>query len=102
MKNLKDLDIDNITDLEGEFLIMPEDPNLEAVMYVYDTTFSSHRGFIIHYMYFGVSDNEIKLKNNYDESWYYSNWSEMYFLKDHKYEKEYHQSMIEMIFSLLE
>lgn len=94
MKSLEDQGID-LTEIEGEFVMLPEEKFYEAAVYCYDISFYRDEYYASCY-YFNFTDGEWGTMN-IDGQWFSYNADKMEFMSDNKYAIDYRKYMIEMI-----
>ena len=93
MRNFKDYDF---IELEGEFLILPEDEFYEAIYWVKEITYNED--YVSNGILFKISDNEIIHDFSIDSDWFHYNRYEMDLLENDPNEIGYKRDIIEMIF----
>lgn len=96
MKNLKDLDIE-LTELEGEFIMLPEEEYYESCFWILDII-SKSNGFAAKGIYFGLTDDEIDFDFYIPAGYYHNNQEYITLLEDNEHKVYIMRGMIGLIF----
>ena len=99
MKSFEDLEVD-FFEIDGEFIMMPEEDYHEAVFYTYNII-STSGGYNAKGILFEMSDDRV-IYFTVTNHWFDDNSAALYWLDDNQYKEAYKKSMIEMVLEDLE